>query len=88
MLKNELMWVKDEFILNHWTITKNGSEQVTFVSPTKECEIEISCINENRIFVSTPVPNSNFQYTTHHSDISDVGDYVCQHLENYLENKR
>ena len=66
--------------------SKSNTDQVVLYKPRKSAQIKIKKQQYNDIIrITTPIPNSNYDYTTLLSS-KNLNKYVAEHIENYENN--
>tara|TARA_Y100000389_G_C17467688_1_gene527130 strand:+ start:3422 stop:3688 length:267 start_codon:yes stop_codon:yes gene_type:complete len=83
MIDDTIKSMCDAFIEHSWKVIHENDYTIICESPLKDCEFIIKKI-KNKIQVKTPIPNSNYQYNTHFTKISDVAPYILIHFGNYM----
>jgi len=83
-IKNKGFILLDEmFTSNGWHITTNELTCVCYTKTGYETEFFEIKVGQNKIYVSVPVQNSIFQYTTSFKDYFTASEYVEQRFKDF-----
>ena len=81
-IKNKGFFLLDEmFKSNGWHMTKNEMNWICYTKVGNETEFFDIRIDNCKIYVSVPIKNSVFQYTTTFRDYFTASDYVEQRFK-------
>jgi len=83
-IKNKGFFLLDEmFKTNGWHMTKNEMNWVSYTKAGNETEFFDIKIDQNKVYVSVPIKNSIFQYTTSFKDYFTASEYVEQRFKDF-----
>jgi len=83
-IKNKGFFLLDEmFKTNGWHMTKNEMKWVSYTKAGNETEFFDIKIDQNKVYVSVPIKNSIFQYTTSFKDYFTASEYVEQRFKDF-----
>jgi len=81
-IKNKGFLILDEmFKSNGWHMTKNEMNWICYTTVGNETEFFDIKIDNSKIYISIPIPNSVFQYTTAFKDYFAASEYVEQRFK-------
>jgi hypothetical protein len=87
-LKNKGFFIVDEmFKSNGWHMTKNEMNWISYTKAGYETEFFDIKLDANKVYVSIPVKNSIFQYTTSFKDYFTASEYVEQRFNDFYFQK-
>jgi len=83
-IKNKGFLILDEmFKSNGWHMTKNEMNNITYTKAGHETEFFDIKIDAYKVYVSIPIKNSIFQYSTSFKDYFTASEYVEQRFKDF-----
>ena len=83
-IKNKGFFLLDEmFKSNGWHMTKNEMNWICYTKTGNETEFFDIKLDKSRVYVSVPIQNSIFQYTTSFKDYFTASEYVEQRFKDF-----
>jgi hypothetical protein len=83
-IKNKGFFLLDEmFKSNGWHMTKNEMNWICYTRAGNETEFFDIKLDQKRVYVSVPIQNSIFQYTTSFKDYFTASEYVEQRFKDF-----
>jgi hypothetical protein len=87
-LKNKGFFILDEmFKSNGWHMTKNEMNWISYTRAGYETEFFDIKLDTHKVYVSIPIKNSIFQYTTSFKDYFTASEYVEQRFADFYFQK-
>ena len=81
---NKGFFIIDElFKSNGWHMTINEMNQISYTKSGNETEFFDIKIDRTKVYVSVPIKNSIFQYTTSFKDYFTASEYVEQRFKDF-----
>jgi len=84
-LKNKGFALLDKMFKEHgWYITKNEMDWICYTRPEHETEYFEIKITKDKVFISSPVKNTAYQYSTTFKDYFSASEYLESRFYDYI----
>ncbi len=83
-LNKGFIQVVEKFASENWKLVENTRTQLTFVNPNNIYDEFKMSVNENKVEVVIPMPNSPVAYCTKFNNYFEASEYILSRFTDFL----
>jgi len=83
-LNKGFIQVVEKFARENWKLVENTRTQLTFVNPNNIYDEFKMSVNENKVEVVIPMPNSPVAYCTKFNNYFEASEYILSRFTDFL----